>query len=1159
MKAAAVKVCLYCIEAIAISVAFLAVALAAIVFAFSSGAISVDFARDQIETALEDALPPDYDVRIRELSLAWNGAEELLALIAEDAIVFDASGEQAFTAPRLRLRFSPRAIVRGYTGPSDIEIVGFDARLLRDSEGRFSLGLRTDETPVEEGALQLITAPDVIEEMLKQARAAFQEGRLTRVAVEGGRISYRDAVEETPTEFVAEEFFFDARRRGGDILTTYSATARVGEGEGRLTGEIAYSELSDTVFARARLRGLDTGAALEALGANYSDIHGSNIEFDFAATATGDGELVAADADVAVTAGLLEPAPWDAESALLDGLEARLVFNPETEYFSVETLRIGAGDIRVAANGRAAVLGGGSSLLSNTEFQLEFEELRGAWPGFLEGVFEVNDLSIAGRLAPESRSIILDSVEAKLGDASLNAEMTYTDAFGEDGVRLSPGVVAQASVTGRLMPEDVLRFWPVDIARGARDWIRDYLFEGLVTGGEFSMNLQPGDVQMLGYYEDDGRPILILPDEAMHLEFDFVNATVDYIPGLTPLTGGAGRGILGGNSFYVIGQSGRVGDIELVEGYVEMPKTSPKGQPAVFRGRARGSAADMMALLNMEPFGYADELGVDPRLLGGDGDVTFKFSRPLRREVDLEEIGYWADARITEFSIPNVVDDADLSDGDVAIQVRREHVKVDGEVRIAGVPATMSWKQDFFVEKEPTSIRLTGVVDASSRDALGFATRSFLNGEIGFDVSAFGDGVDMTRSEAALDLTAAQLDFTDIGWSKEIGEEARATASLSVRENGVIDLLHGALVGDGMEVAATARIGADGKLLAAAAPIFRIEGVADLALQAERDEASGALMASVTGDFLNMAPFLERPLGDSAPSDAFDWGGGLLLDLDLARVLLRNDEKLTNVLGEFEHDGAHIVALNASARYADPEKGISVRIDDGADESNARRMSLASSDAGAFLSGVLGLESIRGGDLTVTAALPPLPMQGDAAAEDETASDAPAMVFGSIEGRDLRIVDAPVLAKLLAASSLSGISNMASGEGIVFDRASIGFSKIGDVLQIENAALTGPSLGLTTSGAIDFGADEITLSGALAPAYTLNSLFALVPVAGPILVPREGEGLVAISYSLSGPTREPTIFVNPLSAATPGALRVLFQPIERTLSKINNGAAGAER
>ena len=50
-----------------------------------------------------------------------------------------------------------------------------------------------------------------------------------------------------------------------------------------------------------------------------------------------------------------------------------------------------------------------------------------------------------------------------------------------------------------------------------------------------------------------------------------------------------------------------------------------------------------------------------------------------------------------------------------------------------------------------------------------------------------------------------------------------------------------------------------------------------------------------------------------------------------------------------------------------------------------------------------------------------------------------------------------------------------------------------------------------------------------------------MPLLGAILSGGEGEGVFAITFTLSGDADDPDIFVNPLSLLTPGFLRNVFE------------------
>jgi hypothetical protein len=72
---------------------------------------------------------------------------------------------------------------------------------------------------------------------------------------------------------------------------------------------------------------------------------------------------------------------------------------------------------------------------------------------------------------------------------------------------------------------------------------------------------------------------------------------------------------------------------------------------------------------------------------------------------------------------------------------------------------------------------------------------------------------------------------------------------------------------------------------------------------------------------------------------------------------------------------------------------------------------------------------------------------------------------------------------------------------------------------------------------------EIDLNGVVVPSYGLNSMWGHLPIVGGLLVSRQGEGVVGITFSMNGPIEKADIGVNPLSALAPGSFRRIFEPL----------------
>jgi hypothetical protein len=59
--------------------------------------------------------------------------------------------------------------------------------------------------------------------------------------------------------------------------------------------------------------------------------------------------------------------------------------------------------------------------------------------------------------------------------------------------------------------------------------------------------------------------------------------------------------------------------------------------------------------------------------------------------------------------------------------------------------------------------------------------------------------------------------------------------------------------------------------------------------------------------------------------------------------------------------------------------------------------------------------------------------------------------------------------------------------------------------------------------------------------FGINSVLGNIPLLGTLITSKEGEGIIGMTYSVTGNTDEPVASVNPLSALAPGILRRIFE------------------
>jgi len=149
-------------------------------------------------------------------------------------------------------------------------------------------------------------------------------------------------------------------------------------------------------------------------------------------------------------------------------------------------------------------------------------------------------------------------------------------------------------------------------------------------------------------------------------------------------------------------------------------------------------------------------------------------------------------------------------------------------------------------------------------------------------------------------------------------------------------------------------------------------------------------------------------------------------------------------------------------------------------------------------------------------------------------------LVGLCQVTDYQVMKAPALARLLTVAALTGVVELLSGEGINFSTMQVPFTLTDGVLEIKDGRASGTALGLTAKGQVDLDNDKLALEGTIVPAYVLNSVLGRIPLVGSIFTNEKGGGVIAMNYSMTGPSKDPNVTVNPLSALTPGFLRKLF-------------------
>src|SRR4029078_13059853 len=109
-----------------------------------------------------------------------------------------------------------------------------------------------------------------------------------------------------------------------------------------------------------------------------------------------------------------------------------------------------------------------------------------------------------------------------------------------------------------------------------------------------------------------------------------------------------------------------------------------------------------------------------------------------------------------------------------------------------------------------------------------------------------------------------------------------------------------------------------------------------------------------------------------------------------------------------------------------------------------------------------------------------------------------------------------------------------------FSRMRVEFTRTTGRMSLRDGVLRGPIVGATIGGHIDYAKNDVSLQGTFVPLYGLNNAFGQIPIVG-LFLGGDKEGLLGITFKVSGPPGRAELLVNPISAVAPGLLRKFFE------------------
>ena len=716
-------------------------------------------------------------------------------------------------------------------------------------------------------------------------------------------------------------------------------------------------------------------------------------------------------------------------------------------------------------------------------------------PAFYMRPMVIRHFAARGRLNDSWDQIVADRILVDLDGPIIEASGTVTR-----------GKEWTAAFEGRLRKLAMNRldvYWPQAAGATAREWVTRNITSGSIDNGRFRLRLSEGALRRDEWSAD-----------SIAIDFDFANLTGHYFRPLPPVTEARGTGHVNPTQLTLDLAGGRVGDIVLREAKIVIDDLNKHRQAAVITFAAATPVVSALTLLDREPLGFIRRLGVPAGGVEGDSVLRARLVVPLLKDLNLDQVDFDVDAAMTGVGIPKLFDRFALSRGNLKLKLNAAGFDLGGEAALNGIAARINWRQEFTPRTVMARYTVAATLDERERAALGLPTADHVRGPTPMDMTVDSDGKGALRISGEFKLDASAVAIDAIDWRKPAGTPGRATYVVRWAGRGPVQVERATLQAGDMK--AQGSMVFDGGALQQAE--FRDVEFAGNAydMVAARRRPDGGYSLRIDGKFADLRAPLRRAL-------AAEGGGGLAFNavarIDRAKVADQLELRGLNI--EVESSNGRLNQLHAVGAFEEGGR-MEVNVEPGV----PRRRAVIRSDNAAGALRYLNIVSVRGGSLKF---------------DGDFADDQPgAPLSGQAVIENFKVVGAPVLAQLLSLGSLTGIANVLGGEGIAFTRADVPITLTRETLTLDKSRAIGPALGITADGTVNRISDELSLTGTLAPAYTINSVLGYIPLLGTLLVGREGEGLVAFNYGVSGTPAEPKVTVNPLSALLPGFLRRLF-------------------
>jgi len=454
----------------------------------------------------------------------------------------------------------------------------------------------------------------------------------------------------------------------------------------------------------------------------------------------------------------------------------------------------------------------------------------------------------------------------------------------------------------------------------------------------------------------------------------------------------------------------------------------------------------------------------------------------------------------------------------------------------SGVPLTIDWTT-FMNGSDKGHAKFTldaPNVTGTQISALGYDVNKYMQGSLAVKANAKlapGKGITATIES---DLNNAALKIPQIHWSKPAGDGGDIGLTLLVEK----DHLHGSDIKvelGKLKTSGNVEFDIAGPLMSVTLEHLSLTLGQLHGLKLERTNSKD-LLFTLQGGVVSLEPFLSGQSGAREPvekrviaeSEAITsqlMSSGVMFEVgesQLDKVYINSKTYFDTVKfsGLRDSEGWQRVNVSGHNPFTDGEHDSNTqaatdqklgpgqfRLAFGPGNSNQYPLRIETEDLGSLVSAVKGRDIMKQGYLVLDGS-----SQGPLFTKP---------IKADFNLSYFTVKEAPAISSVLNLASLSQIISTLSQTGLAFNSAKGDLQFDGSRLSTQKMRMNGGSLAVTVGGWVDIESHQLALQGVVIPLSKLNTIVGKIPLLGKVVAGKDGHGVMAIDYTVTGTIDQP--------------------------------------